>query len=192
MEIRKLAIVAALAFSAAAQAATVYTDDFNADLQGLNSVPTGWSVTGTGTVDIIGTGFFDEIPGNGNYIDLDGSNGVAGLLSRSVSVGAGTYSATFSLGGNNRDGTTDPVAVTFGSTTIYMVPPSSGFTTYTLWTTLSSAGSLVLSFQDGRDGNVGALLDNVTVSSVPEPTSLSLLLAGVAALGFAARRRRSA
>jgi hypothetical protein len=33
------------------------------------------------------------------------------------------------------------------------------------------------------------LLDNISVSSVPEPATMSLFLAGIAALGFAARRR---
>jgi hypothetical protein len=48
-----------------------------------------------------------------------------------------------------------------------------------------------LSFTDSQAGNVGALLDNVSVTAVPEPGSLSLMLAGFAALGVVARRRRS-
>ena len=55
----------------------------------------------------------------------------------------------------------------------------------------ASGGVLTFSFHDASNDNIGSLLDNVSVSAVPEPGSVSLLLAGLAALGFAARRRRS-
>ncbi|HEX7637874.1 MAG TPA: pyruvate-binding protein [Burkholderiaceae bacterium] len=192
MKIRTLAAAATMALAATtgAHAATVWSDNFDADARGLNAVPAGWTVANAGTVDVIGTGFFDEIPGNGNYIDLDGSNGVAGLLTRGASVGAGTYTATFSLGGNHRDGSTDLVTVNFGgSSQTFSVGPNDAFTTYSL-TTAAAAGDLSLSFVDGRNGNIGALLDNITVASaVPEADSAVLLGLGLAAVGMARRRR---
>jgi hypothetical protein len=40
--------------------------------------------------------------------------------------------------------------------------------------------------------NVGALLDNVSVSAVPEPEIYAMLLAGLGLMGVMSRRRKSA
>ena len=66
-----------------AQAATVFTDNFNTYPAQLNWVPpanwTAGSGPAGGTVDLIGMTtdgpLFDLFPGNGGYVDLDGSSG---------------------------------------------------------------------------------------------------------------------
>ncbi|MET0383071.1 MAG: PEP-CTERM sorting domain-containing protein [Burkholderiaceae bacterium] len=192
MKTRFLAAAALMALAAGAQAAApVFADTFDANpAVGVDLTPANWSLSGNGDVDIIGDGYFDFIPGNGKYIDLDGSDGAAGHLATSFGVAAGVYTATFQLAGNHRDGSTDAVTVTFGNTTqIFNIGAQDAFTTYSL-TTTAAAGDLSLSFHDGRDGNVGALLDNVSVTAVPEPTGATLLLAGLLGLGAVARRRR--
>jgi hypothetical protein len=191
MKFRILAAAAAIVLSTGAQAAAVFSDTFDADALQLNAVPTNWTLGNAGAVDVIGApGFFDLLPGNGRYVDLDGSNGLAGLLQTSFASDAGTlYTATFQLGGNQRDGSTDAVTVNFGSATLTLpIGATDPFTTYSISTT-STGGALQLSFLDGRDGNIGALLDNVSITAVPEPTSVALMLAGIAALAFSARRR---
>lgn len=191
MKFRMLAVTAALVASAGAQAAPVWSDNFDANALATNSVPAGWYIGNAGTVDVIGApAFFDLLPGNGRYIDLDGSNNLAGKLTTDLTLAAGTYTVTFDLAGNQRDGTTDPVSVMFGTTSgSYSLAPSAGFSSHSL-TFTTDGSTFSLSFLDGRDGNVGALLDNVSISAVPEAGNLSMMLAGIAALGFAARRRR--
>ena len=201
--IRELAFaaVAALALGSAAQAAPVYADNFNANLVGLNAVPTGWTVTG-GTVDLIGSGsngtLADFLPGNGVYVDLDGSTNQAGLLTSPLLslLGGVTYTATFDLAGSHR-GSTETGTVTFGSASLgYNIASGVGFAGYSLSFTPSVGGNYTLSFQnDGRD-NVGALLDNVAVAevaaAVPEPETYALLGAGLLAMGVVSRRRKTA
>ena len=197
---RKFLLASSLfALSAAAQAQVIFSDNFDANTQGLNLVPTGWSVT-AGTVDIIGDpSFFNFIPGSGQFIDLDGSTGDAGILSKSLLLNAGTqYTASFQLAGNHRTGDLETVTgilgVGIGNTSnTFSLAQNVGWTNFSLVFTPTTTGAYVLSFGNGGGDNMGMLLDNVSVSvtsPVPEPETYAMLLAGLGLLGFAARRRK--
>jgi hypothetical protein len=57
--------------------------------------------------------------------------------------------------------------------------------------TPTATGSYGFSFYNHGGDNQGAILDQVTITAVPEPETYAMLLAGLAAVGFAARRRRN-
>lgn len=190
-----LTALAALTLSAASHADPVWADNFDANVLALNGTPIGWSVS-SGTVDIIGSNFsgtlFDLLPGHGAYIDLDGSTGDAGFQSTLLTLTAGVqYTATFDLAGSQR-GSTETGTATFGTSTLsYNIASNVGFTGYSLTFTPTTTGQYGLSFQNVGGDNVGALLDNVAVTTaVPEPETYALLAAGLVAVGFMSRRRK--
>lgn len=190
---KALAIVALAAVSAASQAATVFSDNFDAQSYGLNVTPIGWTVT-DGTVDIIGPTFYNLCgAGNGKCIDLDGSNSNAGVLSTTFSLTAGVqYTASFELAGNQRGGS-DTGTVSFGSQSLsFALAAADAFSAYQLVFTPGTSGVYSLSFANAGGDNIGALLDNVSVTAVPEPETFALMLAGLGLLGAVARRKAKA
>ncbi len=198
MKLKSAIIAAAVAsvFSVSAQAAPIFSDNFDSyTADQLNWIPpalSGWTVS-NGTVDLIGIGGgFDLLPGNGSYVDLDGSTSSSGLFSNSVNlVGGTTYTLSFDLAGNNRNSVTETVNVNFGSTAASYSPLGNDpFVNHTLNFTPGISGSYSLSYQNVGGDNLGALLDNVSVSAVPEPQTYAMLLAGLGLMGFMARRRK--
>jgi hypothetical protein len=196
MFIRKFAAAAAmLAASLSSHAAvTILSDNFDADKTTNNATKFvhGWTVS-DGTVDVDGTGFVhNEMPGNGHYVDLDGSTKRAGVLSNSFTAGAGgIYTLSFDLAGNQRNWGSDTVEVIFGATRqTYVIGASDPITTRTLTFAPTTSGVYGLSFHNLGGDNRGAFLHQVTVSAVPETDTYAMLLAGLACVGLVARRRQ--
>ncbi|MCC6706981.1 MAG: PEP-CTERM sorting domain-containing protein [Gammaproteobacteria bacterium] len=182
----------------AAQAVPLFNDTFDSEALGLNQALDNWTVS-DGTIDVIGPGFFDLHPGNGNYLDLDGSTSNAGKITTNTvfNLLAGTYTLSFELGGSKRgDGNTVTVALGSIFSEVFALPSNAPLQSISRTITLASAaGSGALSFDHAGGDNLGLILDDVSLdfsrvqTSVPEPSSLALLaLGGVAGL---ARRRRA-
>lgn len=183
-----------MAASASGFAAPIFEDNFNSYALGLNTTnfSGNWTVS-NGTVDTIGTGFFDFYPGNGHYIDLDGSTSHAGTFSsKTLNLNAGTYTLQFSLGGSTR-GDTNTVDVNFGAfNESFTLASNAPLAAITRTVTLNSDSALNLSFHNHGGDNLGLILDNVSVSAAPEPETYALMLAGLGMVGQMVRRKKNA
>ncbi len=190
MKMIKSAVIAAAMtalFSATAGAAPVFSDNFDSYPLALNwPGGGGWTVS-NGSVDLIGNPvFYDFLPGNGRYVDLDGSSGDSGEFANSVNLTGGvTYTLSFRLAGSQR-GTAETVAVDFGTASATFTRNGADpFTTASVNFTPTTTGSYGFSFENSGGDNVEALLDNVEVlaSSVPEPGTYALMLVAMGIMG---------
>lgn len=196
-----VAICLCVAGTTNANAGILLYDDFNSENGGnwqLNYDGfANWTVTG-GTVDLIGgnSGWNWYTATNGLYVDMDGSTGNAGIMTLKSSVltlGPGTYTLQFDLAGNKRTPQQDAVHVQVNLGSVfskqYTLAWDAPFTSYVeTFTVLAGDAPASLSFEGIGTDNIGMLLDNVKVSSVPEPATMLLL--GTGLVGVAAFRRK--
>ncbi len=199
--VSSLLATGALVGATSANAAGVFSDNFDSYAYQLNWVPPSsvWTVS-TGSVDLIGETtsgtYFDFYPGNGGYVDLDGSTGAAGTLQTAQSFGPGTYTLSFDLGGNALGNPAATTTITLGNWSMSLTLASGSL--YQPYTSTFTTTGGNLSFADDIAGNqnIGNILDNVALSSasgVPEASTWAMMALGFAGLGFAGfRARRSA
>ncbi|MDB6134221.1 MAG: hypothetical protein JWM59_2464 [Verrucomicrobiales bacterium] len=170
--IKNLILLVCLGGASVSQAVQIFSDNFDSENGGnpalnFNSFSQ-WTVD-SGSVDLIGNGYFDFLPGNGLYLDLDGSTGAAGTItSSSFFLAPGDYVLNFDLAGSQRgDSDTANVAVNVGlAFQQYTLASSVGFTPTSLQFTVASGQSASISFSGLGGDNIGLLLDNVSLSSV--------------------------
>lgn len=206
-----VAAVATMLFVAqpAGAATVVFEDNFNAENGGVGSINyedfDNWTVV-DGTVDLIGNGVFDFLPGNGMYVDLDGTTFETGTLrSHDLALDPGVYELSFDLAGPaaapEGDPETGPVEVTLDSLfgAQYTRGAETDFETIVAQFPVFAPASSNLQFaQLGESNNIGMMLNNVQLSLVSEdPTSPAVVptpstaLAGLALFsGLAMMRRR--
>lgn len=204
--LRGSASAAALVCAAVAQpaAATIlFSDDFNAENGGVfllnHSSFAQWTST-NGFVDLIGNGAFDLYPGNGLYVDMDGTAGDAGKLA-SIAVFTltpGEYALSFDLG-NNGSGSNTLIAA-FEIPEVpdvffeYVVDNAPTLTRRTLLlVTDRTLSDVRIVFEALGGDNAGPVIDNVELSRVvPEPSTWALSALGLLGAGLLVRRRQGA
>ncbi len=159
-----------------------------------------WTIS-DGTVDLIGyTGvgspYWNLQPGNGLYLDMDGSAQNAGkITSISLSLEPGDYILSFDIAGNQRvDDVIDKVIVQVGEGSLLDETVSVlwdvDFMTMNMPFSICSTVNTSISFEGFGGDNVGMLLDNVYLSTnnvVPVPGAVLL---GSIGLGCAEWLRR--
>ena len=207
-----IAIALAVAFGAlagAVHAGVVLSDDFESDAYALNftgdasfnSLPVA-STSGNGGVastDLVGPGFFAGLCGDGTKcVDLDGTTGggntPSSVLESTAMFAPGVYTLSFGLNGNSRGAPSQTTTVTLDGVTVAAITLASNAAYQTYTYTVTTTGTGTLDFvESGPSTQQGALLDNVSLSSVPEPASWALMLAGFTGIGAAVRgsRRKS-
>jgi hypothetical protein len=178
-----------------ARAGIVFSDDFNSYAGQLNWVPpANWTVS-SGSVDLIGETTsgtsFDFYPGNGGFVDLDGSTNLAGTLQTTASFLAGSYTLTFDLGGNARNDGSKETIISLGSFSQSIILASSAPLQQYSFSFATDGGNLSFADLAGGNANIGNILDNVTLSSdVPEPSTWAMMILGFMGVGFLAYRRK--
>ncbi|MGH7023602.1 MAG: PEPxxWA-CTERM sorting domain-containing protein [Caulobacteraceae bacterium] len=204
------ALFSAATFASGASAGVVLSDNFN---DGATSI-TPWTgdtvftspnsypgYTGSNTnasTDYVATGDFGItcFTGSQGCVDLDGSTGTgndpAGVLESISSFGAGTYTLTFELSGNQRGDTAQTTEVYMGSQLVDTVGPLAADAPFALESvtfTTTATGNLAF-VEVGPSDNQGNLLDDVALSAaVPEPATWAMILIGFSGLGAMLRRR---
>ncbi|HEY1929405.1 MAG TPA: PEPxxWA-CTERM sorting domain-containing protein [Caulobacteraceae bacterium] len=149
---------------------------------------TGWTTSNLNATLVASAGF-DGWPAEGNFFAALGNVGSDGVLSQTfVDTPGSTLLISFYQGSDG--GTPNDFSATFdGTPLLLLVNQTNQRPNYTHFTfTATATGSDTLSFNERNDPGYDAL-DNVTVTSMPEPAAWATMLLGIGLAGGALRRR---
>lgn len=159
------------------------------------SLGDGWSVT-QGSIDIINSGAYSAVAHSGTqFADLNIGYSVNTIAQTVATVANQQYRLSYWIA----DTSADPLTVTFDNNVLFSGPaPIAGVTSPNdyvnyVFTVIPSSSSAILSFTgqytDGG-GNLGTLLDDVSLIPVPEPTTLALTSLSGLSLMLLRRQRK--
>ena len=139
----------------------------------------------TGVVDAS----FGVAPSEGTYQAAFGAIGSPGGINQTITTVAGHgYTFSFDLAADG--GNYDTFAVSFNGLVVDFGSNLGAFPYGTHSFNVVGSGSDQISFAFQNDPAY-YLLDNISVTNVPEPATWALMIGGFAMTGFAARRRQS-
>ena len=161
-----------------------------------------WLVT-NGTVNV-NSASVDEIgsywpltPGGSNSVDLDG-NSPGGIAQTINFAAAGNYVLSYYLAGNPDGGPSTKllnVGVAGATQSESYTTTSAAFGPWELekiFFNVAAPGTTTLSFQSAdASGAYGPVVGQVSISSVPEPSTWAMMILGFFGIGFMAYRRKS-
>lgn len=128
-----------------------------------------------------------------NYVELDTT---ANQSMMQTVVGTGLYELSFWYSARQGRAAGDSgLSFSFGSLSGSVLENVAGASSGNSWMQYTGlvnlTGETTLNFSAiGRSSSYGGSLDNVSVTAVPEPGTYALMLAGLGAVAFMARRRR--
>ncbi len=151
------------------------------------------------------TSYYAYAPFEGSYLGyVEAGCGayVSCFLSQTFNLGAGdTISGQVGFQANDYYPFNDYASLVIGGTTVFSSDVAtvgdfgaSGWTAFSFTAPTAGSYDLTLYVANAIDNGLasGAVLDAVSVASVPEPATWALMLVGFGAVGIAARRRSTA
>jgi hypothetical protein len=208
--------IALLGFASIAHATTVVNGNFEADPLPAGShggtLPTGWSVSSNADIGLYNGFIYKNPPGCcsivgdptqlANQFVSFGPGNVdnSGALTQTVHLAAGSYVLDFdegAFGGGSQSLSASVSGAVNGHPTTDNLANaddnlSSTFVDHQLHFT-STGGDVTLSFaatSGGVGDNIDVILDNVSISAVPEPAAWAMVLFGVGIVGGSLRTAR--
>ena len=202
-----------------AHAITVYSTDFSGissstggTLQGDGSIwgvssfvtgtpPAKWSAS-VGNFDYIvnGNSLYTCAGNSGACIELGGSTGFGlgsttppSTVDVTLNLAAGNYTVAFEYARQIYGPAGFDLNVNNVLLANFPVQAAAvGWNAFSKSFNVATTGAVTFSFvTPALANNVGAQIDNFSITAVPEPATYGLMLGGLAALGFIARRRRA-
>ncbi|PKF61123.1 hypothetical protein CW745_12535 [Psychromonas sp. psych-6C06] len=191
-----------------AHSTVMFEDDFNSYQEGTYTTTIGsnWKVN-KGSIDIVAPGGSWESlnqPGYMGFVDLDGSTGESGKIVSSDKFFFElnmNYQLTFDLAGDQRnDGenrarsfitTVDGISGNNLLSNLITLDSNASFDTYSYsFVGTGVEGRIGFNARGGNndDDNIGLLLDNVQLASVPAPSGLALFAMVLLGLGWSRRK----
>lgn len=177
-----------------------FADDF--DDYSASQVPWngdgGWT-TG-GTTDLVKSGEYSLTcaGGSGNCVDLTGNQ--PGTISHEIFLpGPGNYALRFLYTGNqlNNDGSGPYPKIGFtasiAGTSFHVGPLANDNANFLSFVRgFTATGPTTLTFTQDQGGNQfrGSIIDSVSVTGVPEPTTWAMMILGIGMIGAFMRRAR--